>query len=50
MIKYIFLQGEIPVNKNTIEKFNNIKDAIIIKFEYENKKTIPNKIFSIYKK
>jgi hypothetical protein len=49
-IKYLFLQGEIPVNKNTIEKFNNIKNIITIKFEFDNKKIIPSKIFVVYKK
>ena len=49
LIKYIFLQGEIPINKNTIEKFTSMKNAIIIKLEYENKKTIPSKIYSVYK-
>ena len=47
---YLFLQGDIPINKNTIEKFLNMKNTIIIKFEYENKKIIPSKIYSVYKK
>ena len=45
----LYLQGEIPVNKNTIEKFNNLKNAIIIKLDFDNNKNIPNKIYSIYK-
>ena len=48
-VKYLYLQGKIPVNKDTINNFTNNNDSIIIKFEYDNKKNLPSKIYSIYK-
>ena len=50
VVIYIFLQGEIPVNKSTIEKFTNnqLNKTITLKFEYEKNVAIPRKIYSIY--
>ena len=50
-IKYIFLQGEIPVNNDTIKKFtseNNLNKTIFLKFDFDSSTTIPKKIYSIY--
>lgn len=49
-IKYLFLQGEIEINKHTIKNFTNeskLNKTIILKFEYDNS-NIPKKIYSIY--
>ena len=50
-IKYIFLQGEIPVNAETIKKFtseNNLNKTIFLKFDFDSSTTIPKNIYSIY--
>ena len=50
-IKYIFLQGKIKVNDDTIKKFtsiNKLNNTIFLKFNYDNDSNIPNKIYSIY--
>jgi len=50
-IKYIFLQGEIPVNNETIKKFTNesiLNKTIFLKFDFDSSNTIPKNIYSIY--
>ena len=50
-IKYIYLQGNIEVNNNTIKKFTSsdkLNSTIFLKFNYDNNSNIPNKIYSIY--
>ena len=50
-IKYIFLQGEVPVNSNTIKTFTldkNINKTIYLKFDFDNSNIIPKNIYSIY--
>ena len=50
-IKYIFLQGEIPVNNETIKKFtqeNTLNKTIFLKFDFDTSTTIPKNIYSIY--
>jgi len=50
-VKYIFLQGEIPVNNETITKFtkeNNLNKTIFLKFDFDSSNTIPKNIYSIY--
>ena len=50
-IKYIFLQGEIPVNSETIKTFTNEKNlnkTIFIKFDFDNSNNIPKNIYSLY--
>lgn len=49
-VKYIFSNGPVKVNEKTINKYKNMKDIIILKFEYEGENKIPYKISSIYKK
>ena len=34
-IKYIFSNGMVKVNEKTIKKYLNLKDTIILKFEYD---------------
>jgi hypothetical protein len=50
-VKYIFLQGEVEVNDETIKNFTNEKNinkTIFLKFDYDNSTTIPKNIYSIY--
>jgi hypothetical protein len=50
-VKYIFLQGEIPVNNETIKTFttnNVLNKTIFIKFDFDNSNTIPKNIYSLY--
>ena len=50
-VKYIFLEGEIDVNEKTIKNFtadDKLNKTIFIKFDFENSKTIPKNIYSIY--
>jgi hypothetical protein len=50
-VKYIFLQGEIPVNSETIKNFTsdkNINKTIFMKFDFDSSNTIPKNIYSIY--
>ena len=50
-IKYIFLQGEIPVNSETIKTFTNEKvlnKTIFLKFNFDNSNIIPRNIYSLY--
>ena len=50
-IKYIFLQGEIPVTPDTIKKFTaeaNLNRTIFLKFDFDSSNTIPKNIYSIY--
>jgi len=50
-VKYIFLQGEIPVNNETIKKFtneNSLNKTIFLKFDFDSSTTIPKNIYSIY--
>lgn len=50
-VKYIFLQGEIPVNNETIKKFtqeNTLNKTIFLKFDFDASITIPKNIYSIY--
>ena len=50
-IKYIFLQGKIQINDNTIKIFTSkdkLNNTIFLKFNYDNDSNIPNKIYSIY--
>jgi hypothetical protein len=50
-IKYIFLQGEIPVTPDTIKKFtaeSNLNKTIFLKFDFDSSNTIPKNIYSIY--
>jgi hypothetical protein len=50
-VKYLFLQGEIEVTKETIKIFTaeeNFNKTIFLKFEFDNSSTIPKNIYSIY--
>jgi hypothetical protein len=50
-VKYIFLQGEIKVTDETIKQFTsdkNLNKTIFLKFNYDNSKTVPKNIYSIY--
>jgi hypothetical protein len=50
-IQYIFLQGEISINNDTIKKFtseSNLNKTIFLKFDFDNSNTIPKNIYSIY--
>jgi hypothetical protein len=50
-IKYIYLQGEIDVNKDTEKKFTSsekIKNSIVLKFVFDGSNKIPNNVFSLY--
>ena len=50
-IKYIFLQGEIPINNETIKKFTaetKLNKTIFLKFDFDSSNTIPKNIYSIY--
>ena len=50
-VKYIFLQGEIPVNSETIKSFTNEKKlnkTIFIKFDFDGTNNIPRNIYSLY--
>jgi hypothetical protein len=50
-VKYIFLQGEIPVTTETIKNFTlekNLNKTIFLKFNYDSSSTIPKTIYSIY--
>lgn len=50
-VKYIFLQGEIPVTSETIKKFtasDKLNKSIFLKFDFDNSTTIPRNIHSIY--
>jgi hypothetical protein len=50
-VKYIFLQGEIPVNTENIKTFTNDKNlnkTIFIKFDFDNSNNIPKNIYSLY--
>ena len=50
-VKYLFLQGEIPVTPETIKNFTqekNLNRTIFLKFDYDSSSSIPNKIYSIY--
>ncbi len=50
-VKYIFMQGEQPVNSETIKNFtseNNLNKAIFLKFDFDSSNTIPKNIYSIY--
>ena len=50
-IKYIFLQGEIPVTTETIKKFTaleKLNKSIFLKFDFDNSNIIPRNIHSIY--
>jgi hypothetical protein len=50
-VKYIFLQGEIPVNSETIKTFTSDKSlnkTIFLKFDFDNSNTIPRNIYSLY--
>ena len=49
-VKYIFSNGMVKVNENTIKKYEKIKEIIKIKFDYEGGNSIPYKIYSIYDK
>ena len=49
-VKYIFLQGEIPVNSETIKNFTsekNLNKTIFLKFDFDSS-AIPKNIYSIY--
>jgi len=51
-VKYLFMQGEIELNKENIKNFTsdkNITKSIILKFNYNNS-IIPKNIYSIYNK
>ena len=50
-VKYLFLQGEIQVNDETIKNFinpKNVNKTIFIKFNYDSFNTVPSSIFSLY--
>jgi len=50
-IKYIFLQGEIPVNSETIKTFTKnsvLNKTIFIKIDYDESNDIPKNIYSLY--
>jgi len=45
----IYNKGKEPVSKESTKKYENEKDTIILKFEYESGNRIPSKINSVYK-
>jgi hypothetical protein len=50
-VKYIFMQGEIPITPETIKTFTaekNINKTIYLKFDFDSSNTIPKNIYSIY--
>lgn len=50
-IKYIFMQGEIPINNETIKNYTsdkNINKTIFLKFDFNEANNIPQNIYSIY--
>jgi hypothetical protein len=50
-IKYIFMQGEIEINNETIKNYTsekNINKTIFLKFDYDSSNIIPKNIYSIY--
>lgn len=50
-VKYIYLQGEQPVNQKTIDNFTSEKklsNSITLKFDYDGYNDIPRIIYSIY--
>ncbi len=50
-VKYIFLQGEISVNSESVKKFtaeSNLNKTIFLKFDFDSSNTIPKNIYSIY--
>ena len=50
-VHYLFNQGEIPINNDTIKQFTseqNINKTIFIKFDFDSSYTIPKNIYSIY--
>ena len=50
-IQYIFMQGEIPINSETIKTYTSektINKTIYLKFDFDNSNTIPKNIYSIY--
>jgi len=49
-VKYIFSNGVVKVNEKTINKYTNIKDVIILRFDFEGENLVPYKVSSIYKK
>jgi hypothetical protein len=52
-VQYLFLQGEIEVNEETIKKFTSSefrKNTIFLKFDFDGSNTIPKNIYSIYYK
>ena len=52
-VQYLFLQGEIEVNEETIKQFTSNefkKNTIFIKLDYDGSQTIPKNIYSIYYK
>ena len=49
--KYIFMQGEVPINNETIKNFTsekNINKTIYLKFDFDSSNTVPKNIYSIY--
>ena len=52
-VKYIFLQGEVKANDETIKTFtkdNKLTTTIFIKFDFDGSNKIPKNIYSIYYK
>ena len=52
-VKYIFLQGEVKTNDETIKTFtkdNKLTTTIFIKFDFDGSNKIPKNIYSIYYK
>ena len=49
-VKYIFSNGMVKINENTIKKYQNIKEIITLKFDYDGSNSIPHRIYSIYNK
>jgi len=50
-VKYIFSNGMVKVNEKTINKYldkNKRSNTIFLKFDFEDKNTIPKKIYTIY--
>jgi hypothetical protein len=50
-IQYIFMQGEIPINSETIKNYTSdktINKTIYLKFDFDNSNNIPKNIYSIY--
>ena len=50
-IQYIFMQGEIPINSETIKNYTSdktINKTIYLKFDFDNSNSIPKNIYSIY--